>query len=92
MGIQRLDKAPFSSDLCTSLLYPLPGQGRTLQFGGVRERAGRWSLESAGAFSTAGRASQVGALTDSPGTGPPGPCGSPGRGRAGGTWCWSRRS
>lgn len=40
----------------------------------------------------AARASRVGALTDSPGTRPPGPCGSLGRDRGGGTWCWHRHS
>lgn len=49
---------------------------------------GRWSSESAGASWPGGR----GALTGSPGTGPPGPCGSPGRGRAVGTWRWRPRS
>lgn len=31
-------------------------------------------------------------LTGSPGTRPPDPCGSHGRGRASGTWCWHRHS
>lgn len=64
-----------------------PARGVGVEEGAPLERGICWCfLRQRGG--PAGR----GALTGSPGTEPPGPCGSPGRDRGGGAWCWRRRS
>lgn len=84
-GGHRHPEEPPSLQPGTRLLCPPLAEGGSPAWGWG---GGRWSSESAGAS----RRRAAGALTGSPGTGPPGPGGSPGTGRAGGAWRWRPRS